>query len=139
MKILLVEDSIISQKIFRQAVKRLDIDEQDQIDINIVSGVAKAVEILHEGYRPDIIFLDWKLEDGTGEALLEWIRSREAPDWRCYLTVHVLSSSGSQSDIQLALKANSMANAYLVKPSGLSALTEIIKASLLLVRQMQKI
>jgi CheY-like chemotaxis protein len=71
---------------------------------------------------PALVLLDLQLPGGSGFDVLKWIR--EQADF-CALPVVVLSSSSRSEDIQTAYQMG--ANAYLVKPSGVDELLQVVK------------
>ncbi len=71
---------------------------------------------------PIIMFLDLKLPTKSGLEVLGWLR--ETQEFKS-LVVLVLTTSNEPKDIERALKLG--ANAYLVKPSLFSELTEMMK------------
>jgi len=72
--------------------------------------------------RPSLVLLDLKLPRRSGLEVLSWVRSRE--DLR-RLPIVMLTSSSQPNDVNRAYDL--MANSYLVKPSGLDDLTELVK------------
>jgi len=72
---------------------------------------------------PAIVLLDLNMPRVNGFEFLEWLRSTEP--FR-QITVHILSASMRQIDVQRALALG--ANAYLVKPSQLEALMDLMSA-----------
>ncbi|HYG24391.1 MAG TPA: response regulator [Verrucomicrobiae bacterium] len=68
---------------------------------------------------PHILLLDINMPGMNGFEVLQWIRG----DPECgKLTVHILSASSRQSDVQRAYELR--ANSYVVKPSRLSELVK---------------
>lgn len=127
-KILLIEDHPLSQKIFQKAIEDLNLEES-QIDVRTALRAQDAIEIIQGGFRPHVVFLDWKLGPETGKDFLGWVRTEHFPRWVRYLSIYVLSSSSSKADLESALSAP-MANAYFVKPAKIADLTEIVEISL---------
>jgi len=70
---------------------------------------------------PELILLDLKLPRRSGFEVLSWLRDRE--EMR-RLPVVVLTSSNQPADVNRAYDLR--ANSYLVKPSGLGELTEMV-------------
>jgi CheY-like chemotaxis protein len=71
---------------------------------------------------PSLVLLDLKLPFIPGLEVLKWIRQKAA------LSIPVVILSSSESDNDVAASYELGANAYLVKPSDTSQLTEIAKA-----------
>lgn len=76
----------------------------------------------HVPARPGLFLLDLKMPCMSGFDVLEWLASR--PEFKD-LPVVVLSSSSNEEDIQKARQMG--AREYLVKPSGLQALTRLVQ------------
>src|SRR5690606_12053422 len=72
---------------------------------------------------PHLVLLDLKLPRCSGLEVLEWIRSQR--QFRG-LPVVVLTSSKERTDVRRAYAAG--ANSYLVKPSSLAGLIELVTA-----------
>ncbi len=72
--------------------------------------------------RPSLVLLDLKLPRRSGLEVLAWVRSRE--DLR-RMPIVMLTSSNQPNDVNRAYDL--MANSYLVKPSALDELVEMVK------------
>src|SRR5258706_937229 len=72
--------------------------------------------------RPSLVLLDLKLARRWGLEVLAWVRSRE--DLR-RMPIVMLTSSNQPNDVNRAYDL--MANSYLVKPSALDELVEMVK------------
>ncbi len=72
---------------------------------------------------PYLVFLDLKLPRVPGLEVLKWIR--EQPELHPTVVL-VLTSSNASRDVDLAYRLH--ANAYLVKPSGLDSLVNLVKS-----------
>ncbi len=72
---------------------------------------------------PSLLLLDLKLPIKSGFEILEWIRNESALKG---LKVVIVSSSGHQVDIDLALKMGAID--YIVKPSVPARLTEVLRS-----------
>jgi CheY-like chemotaxis protein len=95
-------------------------DGQEAIDY--LSGVGKYAD-RHRYPFPCLVLLDLKLPRKMGLEVLEFIRAH--PELKT-LPVLVLTSSGQRYDVSDAYRAG--ANAFLIKPSGVMELTELLKA-----------
>jgi CheY-like chemotaxis protein len=123
--ILLVEDNdddaFITERAFTSAgVKgRIHRCADGQSVIDYLSGLPPYGN-RQENPVPHLILLDLKVPRKTGLEVLEWIRQHEklSP-----LVVLVLTSSCEPKDVEEAYKLH--VNAYLVKPTSLTAMTEI--------------
>lgn len=106
------------------------------------AGIRQPVQTVHDGDQaiaylsgesryadraayplPQLVLLDLKLPRCSGLEVLEWIRAQ--PTFRG-LPVVVLTSSKERSDVRRAYAAG--ANSYLVKPSSLARLIELVTA-----------
>jgi len=71
MKVLIVEDEINAQKVLiyllREFCPELNL-------VGIATGIVKAKKLIKQ-HKPDLVFLDVKLEDGTGLELLQQIKN----------------------------------------------------------------
>jgi CheY-like chemotaxis protein len=72
---------------------------------------------------PAVVLLDLNMPKRNGFEVLSWIRAR--PEFK-HLIVHILSASMRQVDVKAALDLG--ANSYLVKPSRIEALSELMAA-----------
>lgn len=72
---------------------------------------------------PALVLLDLKLPGKHGFEVLTWMRQQTS---LAGLIVVVLSSSGEESDVSKAYELG--ANAFLVKPTSIEKLTEIVRA-----------
>lgn len=72
---------------------------------------------------PHLVLLDLKLPRCSGLEVLEWIRAQPALRG---LPVVILTSSKERTDVRRAYAAG--ANSYLVKPSSLAGLIELVTA-----------
>lgn len=92
MKVLIVEDNIDHQIVFRKILE----DHYRDIDVNLVDSIGLA-KIKLEKDRFDILLLDYRLGDGNGIELIEWIRNRGIESPIIMIT--------SMEDVELAVKA----------------------------------
>lgn len=124
-KILVVEDSEDDFILLRQAMKRakLDIplkwvaDGQQAIDFfNSLLAAGPAADI------PSLVLLDIKLPYKTGFEVLRWVRDQE-PFKK--IPVVMLTSSNEHVDREKAVQLG--ANHYLVKPSSIDSLAQMVK------------
>jgi CheY-like chemotaxis protein len=127
--ILLVEDNendvIFMQRALGTAevVNPVQIVADGQSAINYLAGAGEFSD-RQTFPLPALLFLDLKLPVKSGLDVLAWLRQR--PEFK-KLIVLVLTTSGEPSDIERALELG--ANAYLVKPSSVSELTEMMRAT----------
>lgn len=125
--ILLVEDNdddaFITQRAFSSAGINAVIHrcEDGQAVIDYLSGLPPYTD-RETNPVPHLILLDLKVPRKNGLEVLEWIRKHEnfSP-----LVVLALTSSCEPKDVEQAYRLH--INAYLVKPTSLSAMAEIAK------------
>lgn len=125
--ILLVEDNdddaFITQRAFSSAGINAVIHrcEDGQAVIDYLSGLPPYTD-RETNPVPHLILLDLKVPRKSGLEVLEWIRKHEnfSP-----LVVLALTSSCEPKDVEQAYRLH--INAYLVKPTSLTAMAEIAK------------
>ncbi|HEY0457152.1 MAG TPA: response regulator [Verrucomicrobiae bacterium] len=122
MKILLAEDNPDDVFLMQQALKKAGVPILlhpvfDGLEVMaFLKAEAAAIERAPFSF-PDLLLLDLNLPRANGFEVLEWIRQ----DDRCSrLTVHVLSASTRQLDVQRAYDL--CANSYVIKPTRLDEL-----------------
>lgn len=125
-KILVIEDSEDDFILLRQAMKRAKIE----VPLDWITDGQKAIDFFAEGKfaaegcnaLPTLILLDIKLPYKTGFEVLSWIRHQEhLKD----LPVIMLTSSNETIDREKAVRTG--ANSYLVKPSSIDLLAQMLK------------
>jgi CheY-like chemotaxis protein len=126
--ILQVEDTendvILMKYAFKQAgiANALSVVRDGQQAIDYLAGVGEYAD--REKYPlPGLVLLDLKLPRKMGLDVLKWIRENPSLD---ALPVIVLTSSGQRDDVQNAYRTG--ANSFLIKPSGVKELVELLKA-----------
>ena len=101
-------------------------------DIMVCEGAAEAIEVLtvtqarsKSRYitKVDIVLTDWLMHKGSGEQLLQWIRSHKKDEVR-FLPVVVVS--GYTTEVITAKARDMGANEILVKPISASGLASRI-------------
>ena len=128
-KILVVEDSEDDFILLRQAFKRAKVDVplewitdgQQAIDF-FASTTGKASTEATNKPLPTLVLLDIKLPYKTGFEVLHWIRDQEQLK---QLPVIMLTSSNETVDREKATQFG--ANSYLVKPSSIETLAQMLK------------
>ncbi|HSI85475.1 MAG: response regulator [Candidatus Methylacidiphilales bacterium] len=130
--ILLAEDNpdeaFITNRAFKSAGVPATIRhcEDGQAVIDYLESVAKSADLASGGLSsplPRLLLLDLKMPRKNGLEVLRWVRQNEHFS---LLIVLVLSSSAERQDILDAYRLH--ANAYLVKPSSLSVMTEMARS-----------
>ncbi len=127
--VLLVEDNtadiLLMQRVFRQenlSKIALQIVRDGDAAVSYLSGEGEYAD--RERYPlPVLILLDLKLPRRSGHEILAWLRQQ--PELK-RLPVVILTSSRETLDINQAY--DSGVNSYLVKPTGLTALLEMMKS-----------
>ena len=127
--ILIIEDDHNDVLLLKSALKRENINNPIQVvhdgqeGIDYLQGEGK----FHDRDKypfPSVIFTDLKMPRLSGFDVLTWLKSH--PD--CFvLPVIVLSASKLDEDIKKAYQMG--ANAYMVKPSQIEELQEMIKTA----------
>jgi DNA-binding response OmpR family regulator len=120
--ILLVEDDENDVFFMREAFKKAGIEQT----IEVANDGREAISYIEERMRtpaelPSLIILDLKLPFVMGLDVLRCIRA----ELRLPTVVIVMSASAEKADVCAAYRAG--ANAYLVKPTDTSKLTDIVK------------
>ena len=120
MKVLIVEDNIDHQLVF----KKILIDYYKNIDLQLADGLESAKNLLLNNNAYDILLLDYRLGDGNGIDLIEWIRNKEIDTPIIMIT--------STEDVSLAVKAIKMgAYDYICKTEeSFSRLPVLIKKAI---------
>jgi CheY-like chemotaxis protein len=117
-KILVVEDSLVLQRIYARALARLE-EEGTRL---LQAGYAfQAFKRLHENPDTDLILLDTTLPDMSGMDVLR--RLKQDPALRG-VPVIIVSAEAGKEDVQQGMGAG--AAGYLPKPFRLDALFELI-------------
>jgi CheY-like chemotaxis protein len=126
--LLLVEDEESSAFFFQHVMTKLGMTEV----LQVAQDGREAIDYLQGRARfndrtqfplPDLIILDLKMPRVTGFEVIAWIRDQ--PELR-KLIVIMMSASSSEEDISRAYELG--ANAYIVKPSGLDQLTDVLSS-----------
>src|SRR5262245_2734471 len=139
-------DSIIDREQFNRHTILLAEDNDDDVLIMQSTfrkaAVPNPLQIVGDGYEaisylkgeapygnrqqyplPIVILLDLNMPRKNGFEVLTWIR--EEPSLR-RTTVHILTASSRAVDVQRAFDLG--ANSYIIKPSKVDALVEMVKA-----------
>jgi CheY-like chemotaxis protein len=120
MKILLVEDLTSDAVLLREALVDVGLGR----DLVIAADGREALDVLQSGQPlPSLVLLDLNLPGVSGKRVLEDIRAD--PRLRL-LPVVVLSTSNAPADIAFAYE--NKANAYVRKPNGFVALSNVARA-----------
>ena len=120
MKIMLVEDLTADAVLLREALVDVGLGE----DLVVVEDGQQALDALQSGRPlPGLVLLDLNLPGVSGKRVLEDIR---ADPRLAQLPVVVLSTSNAPADIAFAYR--NKANAYVRKPNGFVALSNVARA-----------
>lgn len=92
LRVLVVDDEVgirrgARRTLQRAAVTQPDIDGEIRFECQEAEHLAAAREIIAAG-GVDLLLLDYKLPDGTGLELLDWIKSRERPPLVVMITAY---------------------------------------------------
>ncbi len=126
--VIYIEDDIEDQELCQFAL------EKSQMDINMqFIGDGQGAMAYFDGFcsdevgrqRPKLVLLDLNMPAISGWDLLRHIRAK--PELRC-VPVLVFTTSHAPRDLRLAYEEG--ANAYMVKPAGLDALTECFETTM---------
>lgn len=125
--ILLVEDDLNDQELFKYAVGKSDTTARLAVACDGEEAIAylAGTGVFAERERhpfPDLVVLDLNLPKVSGIDVVRWIRAQPALK---ALPVTILSSSAETTDVETAYAAG--ANSYLVKSSELGILTGIVR------------
>ena len=126
MPVLVVEDEADSVLLLQRAFKKAEIPNPIQPISNgalAIDHLSKVAEFRNEAYPlPAFVLLDLKLPRKSGVEVLKWVRAH--PVLHPTIVV-VLTSSTDNSDVAQAYSAG--ANSYLVKPTSLNVLIELVQ------------
>jgi two-component system chemotaxis response regulator CheY len=113
LKVLVIEDSAITVKIFRNFLNRLEI-----INVYWAECGSDAIKIVAEE-KLDLIIADINIPEPNGLKVLEYIRNNEST--KC---IPVLITTGESRENFIVYAMRHGANAYLVKPFTIEQLSE---------------
>jgi len=139
-------DSIIDGKMFNQHTVLLVENNDDEVfimqSVFKKSGVPNPLQVVPDGEKaldylkgegayadrqkyplPVLILLDLSMPKKNGMEVLQWIR--EQPRLK-RTSVYILTASSRSADVEQAFDLG--ANAYIIKPSKVGALLELVKA-----------
>jgi CheY-like chemotaxis protein len=114
-KILLIDDDTDDQLFFQEVMDELNPEIHCKVADNGLSGL----ELLKNGYLPNLIFLDLNMPYMNGFDFLA--RFKEVPDWE-KIPVVIFTTSNQQRDIERSKELG--ANAYLTKPNNVETLRQ---------------
>ena len=125
--LLIVEDEENDVLFLKDALRKanilspIQVVDDGRMALDYLGGVGKYED--RKTYPlPSVIFLDLKLPQVNGLAILKWIR--EEPSLPSML-VMILTASSLDEDIERAYRLG--ANSYVVKPSSRDKLVEVLK------------
>ncbi len=116
MKVLVVDDSQLSQRILKEKLKSFT------FDVTTVDSGKEALKVLHEAHKDsepyELVILDWKMPGMDGIDLAKRINS--SPDLSSTLTIIMVSDYGREEIIQQAESVG--IKGFLIKPVSPSIL-----------------
>jgi CheY-like chemotaxis protein len=119
-RILVVDDSSADVRLLQEAMAELELPA---VLHAVTDGEQALAHLRSSSARPDMILLDLNLPRLDGRELLRVIKRDPA---LLSIPVIILSTSSSPADVRACYALH--ANAYLVKPLGLDALADLVRA-----------
>ena len=113
MRALVIDDSRAMRRIVSAALEGFGYETRQ------AAHGQEALDVLHEGYLPDLCTIDWNMPVMDGLQFVAAVRSN--PAWRA-LTLMMVTSESEQSQIVRALAAG--AHEYVIKPFTADALSD---------------
>ncbi len=107
MKVIVADDSKATRSIVKKMLKQID----RRIEVFEAEDGEKALEILYEQEKVDLILLDWNMPNMDGFEFLKAVK--KDPRWKD-IKVMMITSKTSEKDVEEALNAG--ADEYLMKP-----------------------
>lgn len=121
--VLLVEDNPGDIRLIREAFRESPLDPT----IHATKTGDEAIDMLfrrggHEDApRPDLVLLDWRLSEQTGEPVVEAVKSGE-------LSVPVVVMTGSKSGLGRVESSAPAADEYIEKPTDPQAFIDVLRS-----------
>ena len=113
MRALVIDDSRAMRRIVSAALEGFGYETRQ------AAHGQEALDVLHEGYLPDLCTIDWNMPVMDGLQFVSAVRSN--PAWRA-LTLMMVTSESEQSQIVRALAEG--AHEYVIKPFTADALRD---------------
>lgn len=107
MKVLLVDDSVLSRKVQLKVLQEIGIDSV----VEAKNGIEALQKLEGAGFALDLVITDWNMPAMDGVEFIKELRKR--PQGR-RMPVIVVSSEGERDKIETAFRAG--ANSYVTKP-----------------------
>lgn len=114
LKILLVDDSVINQRIISRMLSILN------YEVDIAADGKQALSLYQNGY--DAMILDFELPDMTGEQICKIIRESEATT-RIFLPIIIATAHNDESILKKCFSAG--ADKFINKPIPINTLNQI--------------
>jgi DNA-binding response OmpR family regulator len=115
--VLVVEDSALLREIFRKALR-------GQYAVYAASG-AKEGWMLYQDKRPDIVFVDIGLPDGSGHDLTRKIKEATP-------SAYIVMATANDTIEEKEIAAHNHADGYISKPFNMQEITDCIERCLVL-------
>ena len=106
MRALIVDDSKVMRTLVRRILAQCDFDECVEAE-----NGARALEVMHAGPLPDMVFVDWNMPEMSG---IEFVRAVRADADLVEVVLMMVTSESGIEQLQTAIEAG--ADEYLMKP-----------------------
>lgn len=122
--VLLVEDNPGDIRLIKEAFRESDLDPT----IHATRTRDEALDVLfrrdehEEAPRPDLVLLDWRLSEQTGEAVVEAAKSGE-------LSIPVVVMTGSRTGLGRVESSAPAADAYVEKQTDPETYIDVLRSS----------
>jgi len=116
-QVYLIDDDEDEYLLFKQAIAELNID----VDVRYIDNCSEMLELLDQGYIPDLLFLDLNMPIISGRECIQKIRSK----LRDKVSIIIYSTSKYPLDVEGTHQDG--ANLYVIKPNSFDDLIQTLK------------